>query len=521
MRFATPQLIKLCLFIFLIFWAGIFLSHKIDLTTADLGRHIRNGDILLNGSADDRERILRTNFYSYTVPDQPFINHHWLSGVYYYLVQNAFGFVGQSAFYILFVLLSFVLFFDVARRKSNFWIGYATSIVVLPLVVKRAEVRPEVFTYFLTAVFFWLLSTRLDSKKFNKFLWTLPLLMVLWVNLHIGFVFGFLVLGAYGFEQFILYVRKKQNYFLRLLLISALCLFAASINPNFINGLLYPLKIFSNYGYLIVENQSIGFLENLNFVSGQHFLLYRIVLLILGICIVANGLKNWRKINMPFAILALISSVMAYTGIRNFPLFALFAIPTISYHLYLLRPKVMDIGTKQIIWTLSLVIVFSALFLQNQSRIAQEDALGWGLLPGINKSTDFFKQNNIKGPIFNNYDTGGYLIYHLYPEKVFVDNRPEAYTPDFFQKEYIQPQEDEKKFRELDKKYKFNAIFFSHRDYTPWAQTFLTRMVKDENWTPVYVDAYNIILLRINNQNNSLIEKYELPKERFKITENQ
>jgi len=55
----------------------------------------------------------------------------------------------------------------------------------------------------------------------------------------------------------------------------------------------------------------------------------------------------------------------------------------------------------------------------------------------------FFKENNLQGPIFNNYDIGGYLIFNLFPqEKVFVDNRPETYSSEFFQEDYIPMQED-------------------------------------------------------------------------------
>ena len=63
---------------------------------------------------------------------------------------------------------------------------------------------------------------------------------------------------------------------------------------------------------------------------------------------------------------------------------------------------------------------------------------GVGLFADMNLSAEFFKQNNIKGPVFNNYDIGSYLIYHLYlKEPEFVDNRPEAYSVDFFKKTYI------------------------------------------------------------------------------------
>ena len=45
----------------------------------------------------------------------------------------------------------------------------------------------------------------------------------------------------------------------------------------------------------------------------------------------------------------------------------------------------------------------------------------------------FLRTEQLRGPIFNNFDVGGYLIYSLYPrERVYVDNRPEAYPATFF-----------------------------------------------------------------------------------------
>ena len=61
-------------------------------------------------------------------------------------------------------------------------------------------------------------------------------------------------------------------------------------------------------------------------------------------------------------------------------------------------------------------------------------------LPEINASADFFKTENIKGSIFNNYDIGGYLIFNLFPnQKLFVDNRPEYILLIFLKKLIFQP----------------------------------------------------------------------------------
>jgi hypothetical protein len=100
--------------------------------------------------------------------------------------------------------------------------------------------------------------------------------------------------------------------------------------------------------------------------------------------------------------------------------------------------------------------------------IFQSNNFGFGLKKDVNLSAEFFKKEKIQAPIFNNYDIGGYLIYHPFPEeKVFVDNRPEAYPASFFEKIYVSMQNDEKIWRKKDEIYNFNVIIFSYRDYTP------------------------------------------------------
>ncbi|PIP87416.1 hypothetical protein COW81_00305, partial [Candidatus Campbellbacteria bacterium CG22_combo_CG10-13_8_21_14_all_36_13] len=60
----------------------------------------------------------------------------------------------------------------------------------------------------------------------------------------------------------------------------------------------------------------------------------------------------------------------------------------------------------------------------------------------VDGAVNFVLENDIQGNMFNNFDIGGYLIYRLYPDrKVFVDNRPEAYPAEFFEKVYKPMQE--------------------------------------------------------------------------------
>ena len=174
------------------------LLRTIDLTNSDLGRHIENGEILWEGSHPDAAAVLRTNHYSFAAPDAPFVNHHWLSGVVFFLVFKAAGFEGLTVFYAVLVALTSILSYWTAQRVSNPVVAAALATLALPLLAFRDQVRPEAFTYLFTALFYLVLLAWARGWAGNRSLILLPCLMVLWINLHIEFVFGFALLGAFA-----------------------------------------------------------------------------------------------------------------------------------------------------------------------------------------------------------------------------------------------------------------------------------------------------------------------------------
>jgi hypothetical protein len=130
---------------------------------------------------------------------------------------------------------------------------------------------------------------------------------------------------------------------------------------------------------------------------------------------------------------------------------------------------------------------------------------------GAEQGVAFIQANKIRGPVFNNFDVGSFLIWKLYPEqKVFVDGRPEAYSVDFFEKIYKPMQESPTLWKKYSEQYAINYIFFDHRDITPWAKTFLQYITADPQWPLVYLDDSIIIFVKNIPANQKLIEKYPL-----------
>jgi len=501
---------QIIIIILLLVWLDLFLLKGINLTTADAGRHIKNGELFLQNF-----KALDTNFYSYTYPDFPFINHHWGSGILFFLIWKIAGFSGLSFFYIFFSLITFLIFFRIAWKKSTFEIATFCSILAIPLIGERTEVRPEVLSCFFSAIFFWILFKIKDKEISYKFLYLLPIISLLWINTHVYFFLGFFILGLFFIETLI-----EKNYFLskKIFITGFLSLLLSFLNPFTWKAIVYPFFIFKNYGYTIVENQSIKFLENYG-LNNSNFIIIKLAFLVFILSTITLLIRNRKSFSIIFFVSTFVTGTLACLALRNFTLFGFFVLPAIAYQIKnsIRSEKIPNEFPAKIVTIFFSIILFIIIALMSSEKTSNAGDAQLGLLPKINAAADFYKTNKIQGPIFNNYDIGGYLIFHLYPEKIFVDNRPEAYPTSFFQDVYIPMQENNDIWKEAENKYNFNVIFFYLNDITPWAQKFLISRIDDPEWSPVFTDQYAIIFLRKNEKNNPIIEKYQISREKFGI----
>ncbi len=525
-RAKIEKLLKLAIFIGLLALLIIVFSQKIEFTSVDLGRHLENGKIILS----DRQ-VLFKNLYSYTEPDTIFINHHWLAGVIYYGVYLVGGFKSLSILNILLILSAFILSFKLAKKRAGFYISALLAIPVIFLMGERVEVRPEIFSYFFIILTWYILDYVSEKKNYRFLYWLVPL-FALWVNIHIYFFIGLALVAFKSAAEFlpVFIISKgdfKQRFFKawnksRLWIINLGVLFLTCLfNPNFIRGLLYPFNIFKNYAYEIAENKSVFYLEHLMVNYNIHIFKILIFLLLLSFFARFYFLK---KLNLFEIFVGIFFSLSALFAVRNLAIFSLVSLVLLSENLvypldYLkknilfLRLEIRDKYRLYFAVFILLIILISIPYLiidSNRLNHFMKSSLGWGLKTGSEESIDFFRENKLSGPIFNNYDLGSALIFWLYPsEKVFVDNRPEAYSNDFFNNIYRPMQMERAKWLEYSAKYNFKIIYFSHTDFTPWAQKFLGETL-DTNWSLVYFDRYTVIYLNKTNNDKDLIKKLEM-----------
>ena len=514
MPFDAKKFFVFILLLLVISWYSLFLFQRIDLTREDVGRHIKNGQLLLSGEKD----VLYRNFYSYTNPSFAFINHHWGSGVVFYIIYNFFGFKGLHLFFIFLSLLVVFLVILLSRKFVNIKVIILSLFFVIPFFLLRREVRPEIFSY-LFSLFFFLLLTLYQRNNLNKkWLFILPIIQFIWVNLHLYFFIGIFLILAFILENLIAGNKNKTKKLFYVFLFSSIFLL---VNPTFLKGVFYPFQIFSNYGYKVLENQPLWFMAN-RFGLRLEIILF-IVFSLISLMLFYWLIKN-RKIKKPCAISFLIIFIFIFLSAlfiyRNLYLFGIFILPILFFLIKNYKSNAFLENLTMVEFSVSFLFLFvlSTISLSKYSPLYSH-SFGLGLMKENLKSINFIKENKIKGRMFNNYDVGSYIIFSLYPKnKIFVDNRPEAYPANFFKKEYIPMQENKEIWLKEVKKWNFNVIIFSYYDLTPWGQKFLIDRVKDrKNWIPVYVDNYVLIFLKNNKTNKAIINKYSLPKNLFEI----
>jgi len=519
----------------------IIFAQKIEFSAIDLGRHLENGRLVFQ----DKD-VLFKNFYSYTEPEQTFINHHWFSGVIFYGSFLLGGFKLLSLFNIFLALIVFFTFFRLAYKRAGFYLSVLMSLPAILLFNERVEIRPEIFSYFFIALT-WLIW---ESKKLNsriKTLITIPI-FIFWANLHIYFFIGLALVAFKLLENFLwkftdnqesifkarflaTFAGIKKDIFNFLILTSA-CL----LTPNHWRGPLYPFNIFKNYGYQIAENKSIFYLQNLTL--NYNFNIFKLLLALLFVGLVANWFF-YRRIRWFDLFFGIFISALALFASRNLALFGLVAMVIISSSLrkpleffnikfyslfdklmFKIRAKMKFEAQKYLpVIPILLILALAGFFIKdyNGQHNFLKGSFGLGLGSGEEDSFNFFKDSGLSGPIFNNYDSGSALIFGLgAQEPVFVDNRPEAYSLKFFSDTYLPMQTDKDVWKKTLEEYKFKTIYFSYADQTPWGTTFLKNILADDDWALVYFDRSYVILALKSETPSEILDKYTLDDRAFR-----
>ena len=232
-------------------------------------------------------------------------------------------------------------------------------------------------------------------------------------------------------------------------------------------------------------------------------IIFWIVVLLLAFGFIFNGIRRKRFVLREW-IIAVTFGVLAYLKVRTLAFFGFLCAPILSVNLC---PLVKDKHIRPAFIYL-LAVLIAAVYVTQFKNEMHWNVFDLGVKKGTFDSIRFFKDAKLKGPIFNNFKSGGLLIFSLFPqEKVFVDQRLEAYPPELHDKRnYLR----ESAWRKWDQEYHFNVIFFAVPFKKSLEAEFLTARLRDPEWAIVYADETALVLVRNNEANGEVIRKYHL-----------
>ncbi|MGH9255280.1 MAG: hypothetical protein ACRD3C_12015, partial [Vicinamibacterales bacterium] len=164
--------------VFVVMWKN-FLA---PLPLLDFWWHLKVGEVIATtGSIPDAD------LFSFTATGKPFVLQNWLAELGYYGVYRLGGLPMVVLFNALVALGAFLLVYVLCLEATS-RLRLAVAVSVLAAFGIPGTIRPQVFSLLIFSLYYWVLMS--CRARARNLVWTLPLLMMLWVNLHGAFVLG-------------------------------------------------------------------------------------------------------------------------------------------------------------------------------------------------------------------------------------------------------------------------------------------------------------------------------------------
>jgi hypothetical protein len=459
------------------FLATIPVVREVD---PDFWWHLRTGELILHSG------IPREDVYSFTALGQDWVVHAWLSQVLMYLVQSSFGYIGNVVLINAALLGALGLMLHLARRHGA---GYRALLVVggiSALMIGAAVlVRPQIFTWALFAAFVYITMRHYAGDRVP--LWTLPVLMALWVNVHLGFTFGFGVLGLWIACLGVARLREDRTVDLKApLLATGACVVAALANPRGPLILWYPIQyVFTGR----TDRAIVGEWQRPPLTD------LTTMFLIAGALLLAFVLLSRQRPRLFPAALAIGMFAASFEAGRNIPLAGIVLLPVAAPALaarWRWASPESDARTRiRVVPAAAVLAATVALFLGAGSSTTGVFSVREPSEVGYPSEGAAYIHEHYPGTrLFSEYHWGGYLLYKLYPDVlVFVDGRADMYgdriLSDFATIGRVEPGWDE-----LLDRYEVEVVMMRRNYSLSYALT------QEPGWTEVFAGDVERVFVR-------------------------
>lgn len=390
----------------------------------DFGWHLQAGAHYL------KMGIPRVDIFTYTAANFPWINHEWLNDT---LVASFYN-IGGYGFVALFFASLWTGAFVIAGRKYYASVLILASLSVLPF----AGIRPVAWTVFFVAI----LERILNSRQ-HKYYYLLPLLFLFWANLHGSFVLG---LGLLVLWQF--FSAKKLPW-----LVVILSFLAVLINP-------YGIHVFEE----IIRTASDSQLR-FRISEWQMFVLPFISIVYVVIISAFHMVFNKKPIKSLLSIPGLML-VLTLSSIRHLPVFVITSMRYLEdyFELFMKQVNKVKLDKPRLLLLILIVSMPILTIVYLATAHIRQVTLRSDTYPS--QAVSYLKDKGCPGNVFNSYNFGGYLIWQLPSQKIYIDGRMPSWKyqgEDYF-KNYLEVFAKDELRQEEFRKFNIRCVVVNEKD---------------------------------------------------------
>jgi len=337
-------------------------------------------------------------------------------------------------------------------RGANILVALLLVLLAMSASMIHFLARPHVVSWLFTLAWLWILQSAerepSDGRmaRGSRRLWALPLLMLVWVNVHGGFLVGFVLLGIFWLAALGRWFAANQNRIEEslekiaaskragtLLWVGLLCFAASLVNP-------YGWKLYEHvYAYLsnrflmshIDEFQS----PNFHGVAQKCFL----ALLLIALAVLW---RRGRELRVSDGLTVLFAVYAGLFASRNIPVSSILLVMAVGPLVwapkfisgFAERMHAVEVRLRGHVWPM-VAVVATLVIAASGGRVGttrwMDAHFDSGRMPV--DAVNYVAQHELAGPALSPDFWGGYLIYRLYPgTRVVVDDRHDLYGEAFF-----------------------------------------------------------------------------------------
>ena len=471
-------------------------------------------------------RVFSADVFSYTAYGQPWI-YPVGCGLLFYFAYLLGGYALLSWIGALACAGAVAL---LLRRGSL--INVILAIIAVPLIAYRTVPRADMFTVVLFAACLSILWENFQTDRAR--LWLLPLLMIVWVNLHLGFLAGLaLIVGFAGMELLeILFPGARRHDALRRLkrelpwfLLTAMVtvvnpwgwgLYSAIIRQD--RAMVQHARWVTEWFGLVLNWTVIASSLSLRNPSGA-------VYWVLGIAAVAAVAALLQR--QLGAVLLLVGA--AYQTVHHVRMEALTACVVVVVGGSVLHSAISRFASRirhvrvRSALAISAAVLF-AIFacVQSLDVVTQRGyfirndiwtcgaGMGWWY---PQRAAEFLEREKPPGNIFNTLDEGGFLLFTLGDEyRDYIDGRAIPFGVESFQRQQdlLQASLDSPLWQQEADRYHINTFILplNRIHMTPLLR--LKDFCDSHTWRPVYLDEVAAVFVRRTAETEALIKRSEV-----------